>query len=658
MSKYHMLSLLTFFLLLFVPIHSAQAQETLPGLQYSCLSANWCIEDGAECSNKHVHRVQLTTDDEFKAAPSSSEAYVTECLELVNATTNTPETICTTGSSDLDKDLFCGPDNPDPAACDFYTELKNAAGYKLSGDSYGVYYYNEATQSFEKKDPTTIATDAQGNIIPSQIEWQSRTDKNTERRYLVWSRVREDVGTLDSVDPGQKQATLSFPTLSEMCQGLSWDPEGIVYDAQTGVPLGNVGLSINYSKTASGPFTPATSGLDAVLPPGTENPLMTTAAGFYRFYGAEGYYTMTPQHAVYQHMNDKQISIPAAVSKVYPAAKNYYADSSPIFEKAGVRQIKNIPLMLKAGQARPPFVFQVLSSVINSNPRGEVQIAGRVNAPATLVLEICSNLSGIPNCRNKKEYAPGNGGPSPDNNFSYNLTAKQSELQPGENYKVSFVPLTVTNTQSYVPSLMKNLQSLLGLFIPAVSAQESTAVSFTVEPVPTYLEGFAYDKNGNTIPNAVVSVYVSFSPRPVYQTTANSNGFFRITSERLPRDPYTVKYTSVDGTETALTTSQFLAQNNEFMIVEKVNPYVYVTQGDNPRAEVTPTFQPRQAVAIADAPDTGDTTVQVSPTPSAESPVQTNNNVLFYIFALIIGVAVLGIVATVYFMKKRSSTVV
>src|SRR5690606_28955160 len=157
----------------------------------------------------------------------------------------------------------------------------------------------------------------------------------------------------------------------------------------------------------------------------------------YRFYGAEGYYTITPQNTVYQHMTDTQASIPNAVSKIYQAAKNYYADSDPIYEKAGVRQIKNIPMVVKAGQKRPDFIFQVLSSVINSNPQGEVTIAGRVNAPATLILEICSNLSGIPNCRDKKEYEPGKGGPSPENNFSYNIKAKQSELQPGENYKVS-----------------------------------------------------------------------------------------------------------------------------------------------------------------------------------------------------------------------------
>jgi len=653
MSKYRLVSLLTFLLIL-IPFSKAQAQEALPGLQYSCLQAQWCVDDGADCSLKHVHRVSLSTDPKFTATPSSSEAYVTECLEIVNEATNTPETICTTGSTALDQELFCGADNPDPAACDFFTQLKNRVQYSLSSESTdGVYYYNSTTSAFEKKDPMKISTDAQGNIVPAKMEWQSRTGPKIERRFLVWTRVNEGVGTIDSTDAGQKQATLSFPDLSDTCQGVSWDPEGIVFDAQTGIPLGDIGLAINYSKVAAGPFTKATSGLDAILPPGTENPLMSTPAGFYRFYGAEGYYTIVPQHAVYQHMADKQVTIPAAVAKIYTTNKNYYSDSSAIFEKAGTRQIKNIPMVVKTGQQRPNFVFQVLSSVINTTPRGVVEITGRVNAPATLVLEICSTLSGIPNCRDRKEYAPGKGGPSPDNNFSYNISAQQTDLQAGENYKVSFEPLSVNPVQAKTSTIMKHIQKILSAIIPEVSAQESP-VSFTVEPIPTYLEGFAYDVTGKTIPNATVGVYVSFSPRPLYQIQANENGFFRITSNHLPKNPYTVKYTAADGIEVTVTTSQFLAQNNEFMLVEKVNPYQYVTEATNPRATVTPTFQPRAAEVVKAAPDAM-TKTEVSPSPAAGQSPQANTSPYFLIFMGIIGVAVVGVAVTLYMMKRKSS---
>ena len=653
MSNYRLVSLLTF-LLLFIPFSKTQAQDALPGLQYSCLQAQWCINDDVDCSTNHVHRVELSTDPKFTATPSSPEAYVTECLEIVNPNSNTPETICTTGSTVLDQELFCGADNPDPASCDFFTQLKNRTGYSLSAESsYGVYYYNTATQQYEKKDPMKISTDAQGTIVPSKIEWQSRTDKALTRRFLVWTRVKEGVGTIGTTDPGQKQATLSFPDLSDTCQGVTWDPEGIVFDAQTGIPIGDVSLAVNYSKVAAGPFTKATSGLDAILPPGTENPLMSTPGGFYRFYGAEGYYTIVPQHAIYQHMADKQVTIPAAVAKIYPTNKNYYSNSSPIFEKAGTRQVRNIPLVVKPGQQRPQFVFQVLSSVINTTPRGVVEITGRVNAPATLVLEICSNLSGIPNCRDKKEYAPGAGGPSPDNNFSYNISAKQTDLQPGENYKVSFEPLTVNPVQAKTSPIMKHIQKILSAIIPEVSAQEST-VSFTVEPIPTYLEGFAYDSTGHTIPNAMVSVYVSFSPRPLYQVQANENGFFRITSNHLPKNPYTVKYTTANGNDVTVTTSQFLAQNNEFMQVENVNPYQYVTEANNPRATITPTFQPRTADSGSPEP-TAMAKTEVSPAPTTDQPTQANTSPYFLIFMGIIGVAVIGVAVTLYMMKRKSS---
>ena len=143
--------------------------------------------------------------------------------------------------------------------------------------------------------------------------------------------------------------------------------------------------------------------------------------------------------------------------------------------------------------------------------------------------------------------------------------------------------------------MIDRIISFVQSLIPAVSAQEETrVVRLTVEPIPTYLEGYAYDAMGNVIPNAEVGIYVSFSPRAIYQTKANAQGYYQITSEYLPRDPYTIKYSdpAKEGVEIVLQTSQVLAQNNEFMLVEKIDPYKVVTESSYPRAEVTRTFIP------------------------------------------------------------------
>lgn len=642
---------LTFFLV--APLFSAHAQNTLPGLQYSCLQTEWCL-NSQSCTTNHVHRVRLSTAEGTKATPSSQKSYVTECIEVVDPGTNTPTSICTTGDSTLDKELFCGPGHANPAVCDFYAQLQNKVGYSLSHEAtYGTYYQTTGN-TLEKQPPRTVSTDALGNMQPSAIEWQSYTPEAHQRRFLIWSPISADPGTLDAPDQGQKQATLSFPTLSELCNGVSWDPEGIAYDAQTGQPINDVSLAIEYSAIKAGPFSKAISGIGEILPPGTLNPMLTALSGFYRFYGEEGYYIITPQSSAYEHMKKGGISISQAVATLYRSNLNYYADSEPIFEKAGVLTTKHIPMILKAGMSRPPFTLQLLSSVISPTQNGDIRIAGNTNGPATIVLEICSNLSGIPNCRPFKEYAPGKGGPVPNNNFEYSILAPQEELNAGESFQISLKPYTISANRTQSSGLINSFITWVASIVPEVSAQEDGTVRFIIEPIPTYLEGYAYDENGAVIPNAIVGVYVSFSPAPIYQMQANEQGYFQITSEYLPNDQYTVKYTKTDSSDIVLSTSQFLAQNNEFMIVESVNPYTYVTASTNPRANVTPQFQPR----IAENATTGMVSPSVAPISDVpilemDNDTQPPSTIVLLIIA-IITLLILTAAVALYILKRKN----
>jgi len=639
-------------LALSAPLSAVRAEETPPGLQYSCLKTEWCI-NSQNCSSNHVHRVKLSTDKDTSAAPSSQESYITECIEIVDPTSNTPKTVCTTGSSDLDKELFCGSSNPDPSSCDFFQKLQTEIGYSQSpSEDYGIYFLNAATNLLEKKGPTKVITDALGNMNPAVVEWQSYTPQNHERRFLLWSHVTEDTAPTQGQSSGQKQGTLTFPSLSTICQGVSWDPEGIVYDMETGIPLNTTQLQIDYSTQVSGPFQKATSGIGEILPPGTENPMQTTVGGFYRFYGSEGYYTIKPTHSVYGHFVKDTLPIATLISSMYAPSLNYYANSAPIFEKAGVRKIQNIPMVLKPGQTRPPFTFQVLSNIAQVNAKGEMVMTGKVNAPATVILEICSNLSGITNCHDRKEYVPGSGGASPSNNFTYALTASQKDLKNGENYIITFKQVNPLLAQSLPRRIAQNILNLISSIISVVHAEEPNGIQLLIEPVPTYLEGYAYDRSGISIPNALISIYVSFSPPPLYQTYANAQGYFRITSEHLPRDPYTIKFKGQSDIEVTLSTSQFLAQNNEFFVTENVNPYSDVTESNNPRAKITPSFLPRvgeSSMSITKKPQK-----DISPTVIQEQQKPPQQSLAVYM-AMLVFLIIVVIVAVILYIKKRKS---
>ncbi len=647
--------------LLFVPfarVNAQAASSELPGLQYSCLETTFCKRSDV-CSLKHSHRVQLESTTDFKMVAGSKDTYLTECLDIPNAATGVPETICTTGSSDLDRELFCGADNPDPNACNFAQQVAERAEWSLaSQETDGIYHYVAATQKFVKKPPQKLSTDGRGNLIPSKLEWQSYTPNRLTRKFLVWSKIAEDPGTIVSTDPGQKQATLSFAAASSNCQGYTWDPEGVAYDIETGIPVSQASLAIQYSATQAGPFVTAEAGIDKVLPPGTENPMMTLESGFYRFYGAEGYYTITPTHPLFSHANTAQVTASQEVAKLYPNELNYFANSPAIFEKAGTKQVRHIPMKIKDGMTKPPYQFSLLSKSINVTVRGDIEIQASANGPATAIVEICTDGSGVLNCRDRKEFAPGSGGPIPANGFIFKTTRKQTELALGEKFVLSFQPFSLVPPQAR-SSMIDRIISFVQSLIPVVSAQEeSRVVRLTVEPIPTYLEGYAYDGLGNVIPNAEVGIYVSFSPRAIYQTKADAQGYYQITSEYLPRDPYTIKYSdpAKEGVEIVLQTSQVLAQNNEFMIVEKIDPYKVVTESTNPRAQVTPTFIPRDAAqnpGTAQNPVVSPPVNQGQPENTKPETPQQSSTMILVVAILLIVLSLGGGVAVFMMMKKR-----
>jgi hypothetical protein len=88
------------------------------------------------------------------------------------------------------------------------------------------------------------------------------------------------------------------------------------------------------------------------------------------------------------------------------------------------------------------------------------------------------------------------------------------------------------------------------------------------------LEGIAYDRNGTVIPNAEVSVYAVGSKVPYHTVTADAKGMFKISSEYLPFMPYTIEYTSANGTTTQVSTSTYMTQNAEYHKANNVDSNV------------------------------------------------------------------------------------
>ncbi|MBI3366133.1 carboxypeptidase regulatory-like domain-containing protein [Candidatus Roizmanbacteria bacterium] len=175
--------------------------------------------------------------------------------------------------------------------------------------------------------------------------------------------------------------------------------------------------------------------------------------------------------------------------------------------------------------------------------------------------------------------------------------------------------------------------------------QASANTTLKVEPILNYLEGYAYDKAGKPIPNATVGVYLNLSNKPAYETKADANGFFRISSEYLPSMSYGVRYTGAGGTN-SLTTSQFISQNTKYLETQGSNLFVFKDKKGK-----TFTQGEREKFA-ADETELNKTTPQGENQAMVQSKKATSDVLPIVIILVFLGLG--AIVAIVYFMKKKS----
>jgi hypothetical protein len=164
-------------------------------------------------------------------------------------------------------------------------------------------------------------------------------------------------------------------------------------------------------------------------------------------------------------------------------------------------------------------------------------------------------------------------------NGSFKFEVDQSQLQPLER----FGKITIEKADLTAPGLSWSgkvfntianaVYSITGLHWRVEAQESQTSVGF--EPILNYIEGHAMDSSGLVLKNATVGVYLKFSQKPSYVTKTDENGYFKISSEYLPFMPYTIQYTSSNGTKGEVKTSEFLAANAEEMKTNNINPYAY-----------------------------------------------------------------------------------
>ncbi|MBI5127255.1 carboxypeptidase regulatory-like domain-containing protein [Candidatus Roizmanbacteria bacterium] len=580
MSKKILLSL---FLFLALPLFlfSISAQEKSE--RWVCLKAE----------RAEVHSATVSVDPGSKLLPASN-TYVFECLSSSD---------CTSGNATVDLEVF---------------------GKNNLGDMQGKYGYNFEGSSLASN---PVMSDGAGEVPP--FTWQSSSEGH-DRRWLAMNYL-EPIPAMGQGDESTQQiGTFSFEEAinKDSCVALSWDPYGRLFDSSTLEPVSGASVTL-LVKRGDGSFTMMTPA--DLLGGNIINPQTTKEDGGFSFVVPDGTYKLSVAIGSYsfpEQLANLQSNYYRIYSDIYPS------QTGEEIVQAGVIQHRDIPLTPKSAsqsnEAKLMDNFYDLDKVTST-----IYVKGRVSHPFAQIKAY--SLKPDPVLNENVRYRLLTEVPvKADALGSFTLKIDQSKFEPDENFgDITVEKVDLTQSANLVQKIKNWFFGLIG----QVDAQVVLASNFRFEPIPNYLEGYAYDAQGNAIPNAKVSVLLSFSNKPAYQSEADENGYFRIGSEFLPSMPYRVKFTSPTGQVTETTTSRFIVQNQSLIEDSQIK----VNQFKNAQGEV-----------LTPPPSNESTTPEGQSNGVINQGVKalTSSNTLPFVLALVVTLVLGGVAAFVYFKKK------
>ncbi|OGK41545.1 hypothetical protein A3A46_01140 [Candidatus Roizmanbacteria bacterium RIFCSPLOWO2_01_FULL_37_13] len=437
--------------------------------------------------------------------------------------------------------------------------------------------------------------------------------------------------SLNSQDRGDtlQYGTFQFEQNPDQCVSIRWDPYGRIFDSQSLEPISNVRVSIlDVNKKL-------------VVTQGLLNPQRTEADGQFNFYvaihpkGKKTYY-INPVPPTTHTFTDAPNLHPNYVK----AYSEIYKPDEPIIEAEGVPEHRDIPL---DPGSNPPFKSTpVTMSLASVNLGGDTRYEGIVSHPISIVTLVGKN--------SRTEVAR-----TVADKFGVwrivvpNANIPQNEPLVVKIIKVDLTTLPLTTLPRNFPNIsvsssLRSLVSNLSSFINnKVSAQDTdSADEAEFPPILSYVEGYAYDQDGNVLADATVNVRLQMSDGIYYQTKTDENGFFSILPQNLPIFVYYLEFESPKLTSPVkMTGEEFVEKNQEYLTTGNVNLMAATKDGQSlrPTSPASPT-----------------TPEALSPT-SAVQPFLANNN-LSLILILIAVVVLLGVAGGIlmYIKKKQAQT--
>lgn len=433
---------------------------------------------------------------------------------------------------------------------------------------------------YEFKAVINPITSQNGNV---SVIVRSRTSSGQDHMFFGVIEVEESEysGTAKTITYG----TFGFSEDPKKCISIHWDPKGRVFDSASLEPLPGVEVTL------------LDSNKNPVLKMGLENPVFTKDDGLFNFFVSSGNYYLNPKKNNYQ--------FPLKLSDLNRNYRQaYYCDTKvgqPLYYNQF--EIKEENELIHCDVPLKP-----LGSPYQSEPKiidhGEILLGnstnffGRYTHPLVIVKLI----------QDHKLLAE----TKADKFGSWNININNDKISSlgGEieliaikdpnfySFSPSTIELTPTPSSAQSRSTFNFLDRLFSKIFKKVFSQTTTN-KIIFHPILRYIEGYAYNNNGEIVPNAVVRIIVQMNNKVYYETKADDNGFFSILPNDLPIFPYYIEITDPKkpNVKNNLTTSYFIKLNKNYLeknninliTAVKNNKMVVASMNDSQLKKISPT---------------------------------------------------------------------
>jgi len=635
------------------------AQDPQLNERWACLIGKRCDAADANCQEvdspgyRDVHRVRITVDPALKPNPGTT--YILECL-------GTSKGLCTTGNADVDVKVFNKSitDSELP-----FNKATSTIGYKFEG----MYKADGKTTEINPiNNPTS-------DIGP--FEWQS-SSVDMARKYM----------TLNFIDPNQaatgqgntlQLGTNDWETANRACEIVRWDPYGVVFNSLTLEPVYNAQVYLDY-KDKNGDWVQYEDPMGKVNNPYRSGQgVGTVEDGHFSFVVEDGTYRLriVPPTAllIFPYDNKKIASNYSKIySDIYPNIQVGGTTPTFVYEivQNGEIQHRDIPLasQTKALDSRKIKVMEVFRNRLNN---GNELFKVRLSYPFAKISGVYSTINDPPVRYQPIPFGKGvTGDQKADKDGWFSIEVDGSRFVPGEMFgeieatKVDLTDSTLVKKQernvNFFALVKQEIKKLMNNKIIA-QVKDTNTSTFSFDPIPSYLEGYAYDNNGTVVSNATVGIYLSFSNRPYSQIKTDATGYYRFSSETLPSMPYDIRYTTAIGNTVKTTPRKFITQNKEYFIKQKINPFIAQNQSGQ-TIKINPTETSSESGGLlTTSPNlriagkiSGDNKSNKTQSGFLSNNIEQNNNqVVTVIVMLLILILVVGIILTIYLIKKKQT---